>query len=381
VSAYDVIIVGGGLIGSSIAFELASEKLRVAVLDRQEPGREASWAAAGMLQTAPESTDGIPLVPLARASLALYPDFIRGVESDSGRPVELRKTGAMEIFFSADAKRELSTLVALHHGLGLPIEPLPLDEAFEMEPAISRHAQAAALLPEECALDSRALTEAVLAAAVARGAEVRAGVEVDSLITNGKPGGDGARVEGVVAGRQRIAAGHVILAAGAFSSRLAAAYRYAPTRPMRGQMVALRSSAAPIERVLRSTRGYIVPRDDAQPQRLVAGSTLENAGYEKRVTPEGLAHILEAAQELVPGLAGAEIIETWCGLRPDTPDHLPILGPTDVENLVIATGHFRNGILLAPITAKLIAEWIIEHRVSFDWEMFSPLRFASPRED
>ncbi len=378
---HDVVIVGGGIIGGSIAWELARRGLHPLVLDRQEPGREASWAAAGMLQTAPESTDGIPLVPLARASLALYPEFIRGVESDSGRSVGLRKTGAMEIFFSADAKRELSTLVALSHGLGLPIEPLPLDEAFEMEPAISRHAQAAALLPEECALDSRALTEAVLAAAVARGAEVRAGVEVDSLITNGKPGGDGARVEGVVAGRQRIAAGHVILAAGAFSSRLAAAYRYAPTRPMRGQMVALRSSAAPIERVLRSTRGYIVPRDDAQPQRLVAGSTLENAGYEKRVTPEGLAHILEAAQELVPGLAGAEIIETWCGLRPDTPDHLPILGPTDVENLVIATGHFRNGILLAPITAKLIAEWLTDRRVSFDWEIVSPLRFATPRED
>jgi glycine oxidase len=373
--SHDVVIIGGGIIGGAIAWELARRGLHPLVLDRQEPGREASWAAAGMLQTAPESTDGIPLVPLARASLALYPEFVRGVEEDSGRSVGLRKTGAMEIFFSADAKRELSTLVALSHGLGLPIEPLPLDEAFEMEPAISRHAQAAALLPEECALDSRALTEAVLAAAVARGAEVRAGVEVESLMESG------ARVEGVVAGGQRFTAAHVILAAGAFSSRLAAAQRYAPTRPMRGQMVALRSSAAPIERVLRSTRGYIVPRDDAQPQRLVAGSTLENAGYEKRVTPQGLAHILEAAQELVPGLAGAEIIETWCGLRPDTPDHLPILGPTDLEGLAIATGHFRNGILLAPITAKLIAEWITDRRVSFDWEIFSPLRFGPPRED
>jgi glycine oxidase len=145
-------------------------------------------------------------------------------------------------------------------------------------------------------------------------------------------------------------------------------------------MVALLSSAPPIHRVLRSTRGYIVPRDDARPQRLVAGSTLENAGYEKRVTPEGIARVLEAAQEIVPRLDAAEIVETWCGLRPDTPDHLPILGPTDLEGLNIATGHFRNGILLAPITAKLIAEWITERRVSFDWDIFSPLRFASPDE-
>jgi glycine oxidase len=368
----DVLVIGGGIIGGSIAWELARRGLRAIVLDRQEPGREASWAAAGMLQTAPENADGFPLVPLARASLGLYSEFVRDVEADSGRLVGLRRSGAMEIFFSSDAARELSTLVALHHGLGLATEALPLDEALEMEPALSRDAQAAALLPEECALDSRALTDAVLAAAVARGAEVRAGVEVESLQRSG------GRVTGVVAGGQNFSAAQVVLAAGAFSSQLEAVRRYAPTRPMRGQMVELRSSAEPILRVLRSTRGYVVPRDDARPQRLVAGSTLENTGYEKRVTPEGLARILEAAQDLVPGLDGAEIVETWCGLRPDTPDHLPILGPTDLDGLTIATGHFRNGILLAPITAKLIAEWIVEQRVSFDWEIFSPLRFGAP---
>jgi len=252
--------------------------------------------------------------------LALYPEFVAAIEADSDRTVGLRRTGAMEILFSSDAARELSTLVALHHGLGLRTEALPLDEALEMESALSRHAQAAALLPEECALDSRALTDAVLAAAVARDAEVCAGVEVESFVQSA------GRIEGVVAGGRRFTAAHVILAAGAFSSRLAAARRYAPTRPVRGQMVALGSSAPPIHRVLRSTRGYIVPRDDARPQRLVAGSTLENAGYEKRVTPEGIARVLAAAQEIVPGLDAAEIIETWCGLRPDTPDHLPILG-------------------------------------------------------
>jgi glycine oxidase len=371
---HDVLIIGGGIIGGSIAWELARRGLHPLVLDRQEAGREASWAAAGMLQPSPESADGLPLVPLARASLALYPEFAAAIEADSGRTVGLRRNGAMEILFSSDAVRELSALVALHRSLGLPTEALPLDEAFKMEPALSPHAQAAALLPNECAIDNRALTDAVLAAAVARGAEVRAGVEVESLLVRG------ARVEGAITGGQRFTAAHVVLAAGAFSSRLDVARRYAPTLPVRGQMIALLSSAPPIERVLRSTRGYIVPRDDARPQRLVAGSTLENVGYEKRVTPEGIARILEAAKEIVPALESAEIIETWCGLRPDTPDHLPILGPTDLDGLTIATGHFRNGILLAPVTAKLIAEWITYRRTSFDWEIFSPLRFASLAE-
>jgi glycine/D-amino acid oxidase-like deaminating enzyme len=141
-------------------------------------------------------------------------------------------------------------------------------------------------------------------------------------------------------------------------------------------MVALRHAGKPIRRVLRSERGYIVPRDYASPQKLVAGSTLENAGYEKAVTSGGLEQILSAVNELAPSLAGAEILETWCGLRPGTPDQLPILGPTDIEGLVMATGHYRNGILLAPVTAKLITEWITERRVSFEWENFSPLRFA-----
>ena len=166
-----------------------------------------------------------------------------------------------------------------------------------------------------------------------------------------------------------------MLAAGSWTSQLKQAAPYAPTRPVRGQMVALRNSGKPIRRVLRSERGYIVPRDHASPQKLVAGSTLENAGYEKAVTSGGLEQILGAVNELAPGLACAEILETWCGLRPGTPDQLPILGPTDVEGLVIATGHYRNGILLAPITAKLIAEWITDGKTSMNWEEFSPLRF------
>jgi glycine oxidase len=146
-------------------------------------------------------------------------------------------------------------------------------------------------------------------------------------------------------------------------------------------MVALKNAGAPIRRVLRSERGYIVPRGDDTPQNLVAGSTLENAGYEKAVTSGGLEEILGAVNELAPSLAGAEILDTWSGLRPGTPDQLPILGPTDIEGLIIATGHYRNGILLAPVTAKLITEWITEGRTVLNCEDFSPLRFLRGNVD
>lgn len=373
---YDVVIVGGGIIGGSIAFELAREKLRVAVLDRQELMHEASWAAAGMLSPAPDNPAAIPLVPLGRASLAIYPKFVAAIEEASEMCTDYRTGGALEVLCHGDAERELSTLVALHHGLGLACEPLRVEEAREMEPVLGRDARAAAFLPDEASVNPRSLTAAVLAAADTAGAKLCPGMEVTSLAKAGD------RCIGVrTAEDETISAQHVVLAAGCWTSQLSEAAPYAPTRPVRGQMVALRHGGKPIRRVLRSERGYIVPRDHANPQKLVAGSTFENAGYEKAVTSGGLEQILSAVNELAPSLADAEILETWSGLRPGTPDQLPILGPTDLEGLMIATGHFRNGILLAPITAKLIMEWITERRVSLDCEDFSPLRFMRGNAD
>lgn len=367
----DVVIVGGGIIGGSIAYELARRNLNVVVLDRQQPGQEASWAAAGMLSPAPDTPAAIPLVPLARASLALYPQFISAVQETSGFETGFRAEGALEALFHADAERELSTLVALHHGLGLACEPLPLDEAREMEPALGREMSAAAFLPDEASVDNRALTNAVLAAAQAAGVTLRPDVEVTSLLR------DGAACAGVkTSAEEAISAPQVVLAAGCWSALLPEAAQYAPTLPVRGQMIALQHSGKTIRRVLRSTHVYLVPRDDGRPQKIVAGSTLESAGYEKRVTSGGIAKILSAVNELAPELADAEVVETWCGLRPGTPDQLPILGPTEMEGLMIATGHYRNGILLAPVTAKLIAEWIVERRTSLDWARFNPLRFG-----
>jgi len=376
VNTYDVVIVGGGIIGGSIAFELARRNLRVIVFDRQELMHEASWAAAGMLSPAPDCPAAIPLVPLARASLALYPGFIDAIEESSEISTGYRTGGTLEVLCHGDAERELSTLVALHHGLGLACEPLPLEEAQEMEPALGRDARAAAFLPDEASVNPRSLNAALLDASSMAGAELRPGANVVSLIKDKK------RCAGVkTAAGEAFSAGHIVIAAGCWTSQLPDAAPYAPTRPVRGQMVALRHAGIPLRRVLRSERGYIVPRDHETPQNLVAGSTLENAGYEKAVTSGGLEEILGAVNELAPSLASAKILDTWSGLRPGTPDQLPVLGPTDVEGLMIATGHYRNGILLAPVTAKLITDWITEGRTTLNCEDFSPLRFLRGNAD
>jgi glycine oxidase len=368
--SHDVLVVGAGLVGSAVALRLAQEGLRVALLEKNEPGREASWAGAGMLSPAPDSPATIPLVPLSRASLSLYPQFIAEIEEISGRSTGYRSEGAIELLFSAEAERELSTLIAVHHALGLPTEPLPLDEAVKLEPNLTRRAQAAAYLPYEACVDNRALMEALLAAASISGVELVTGTPIQSMVVE-RARCTGVRTESGIL----FTAQDVIVSAGAFSTLLEGIIPRLATRPIRGQMAALQSQQR-IRHVVRCEQGYIVPRDSVVPQRLVTGSTLEDAGFNKCVTAHGIEKILSLAQEMIPNLSHAEIVELWCGLRPDTPDHLPLLGPAGVDGLTIATGHYRNGILLTPITAKLVREWILEKRVSMDWDIFNPMRFA-----
>jgi glycine oxidase len=366
--SYDVIIAGGGIIGSSIAFELAQHKLCVLVIDRQSPGQEASWAAAGMLSPAPDSADAIPLVPLARASLNIYPEFVSAVESASGMSAGYRPYGAIEALFDDDAENKLAAMIAQHNQLGLETEILHIEDAAVLEPHLSREVCAAAILRKEAAVDNRAFTRAILRAAELSAVEFRSNERVEALQLD-----ENGKCVGVIVNGEKISAKHVVIAAGFASSTIDGIAKYAPTIPMRGQMVALQSEKVDLHRVIRSERGYIVPRGDG---RCVTGSTIENVGTEKRVTPQGISKILSAAEEMIPALADAAIAETWCGLRPDTPDHLPSLGPTDIEELLVATGHFRNGILLAPITAKIIAEWIVNGKTSVNWDAFSPMRFV-----
>jgi glycine oxidase len=365
---FDVAIAGAGVIGGAIALDLSRTGLRVGVFDRQQPGLEASWASAGILSPAPENPSMIAMVPLGKASLAMYPQFIEQVEELAGQSTGFRPKGTLEALFSPDAQAELSTIIAVHHGLGLKAEPLRAADARELEPALSEEMEAAVLRPEEASVDNRALTSAVLHAAQRRGAEIFSEDGARAIWREGQ------RCKGLVLQNEKVEADWTIIAAGCFSATIGGLADYAPVRPAKGQMVALRADGVEIQRVLWSERIYIVPRNDG---RIVAGATVEYAGFDKRTTAGGVEKILSAAIELAPGLKDAHLEETWAGLRPDTPDHLPILGPTDMDGLLMATGHFRSGILLTPLTARLICEWITEQRVTVDWDRFSPMRFST----
>jgi glycine oxidase len=375
VKNYDVLVVGAGLIGSSIALELASQKLQVALLDRQQPGREASWAAAGMLSPGPDAPEDLPLVPLAKESLRLYPDFISSIEEASGYRVAFVREGALEIFHDSDGAAKRDQLLAEYTELGLVGAVISPEAARASEPALNPNVNAIAWLAGEATVDPRQLIEAAIAAAKNSGVTILTSQSVTSVLAE-----SGASI--VVANGQKISAGNVVIAAGSFCGSIGqdaargaiGMARYAPTHPVRGQMIAMRSKKVKLKKVLRSEHGYIVPRTDG---RIIAGSTLENVGFNRETTQEGLRKILDAAIALAPGLADAEIVETWAGLRPGTPDHLPIIGPTDIPGLLIATGHYRNGILLAPVTAKLIGDWIVEGKARFSVDRFSPLRFAA----
>ncbi len=368
---YDAVVAGGGVIGASIALELAEAGLKVALYDAREPGREASWASAGMISPAPENPGMIPFVPISLASVALYPNFIQKVEAISGMDVGYRKDGALDAILDGNVEEELSTVIALQHGVGLRAEALTAQQAREMEPSLNEEIEAAIFRPDEASLDNRVFTDAVITAALYRGVQIFAKNGAKALWK------ENGRCKGLILDNSRVEAKWTIIAAGCFSARIEGVAPYAPVFPAKGQMIALRCDPVEIEHVLWLEHTYLVPRNDGK---IIAGSTIERTGFDHDVTAAGMKKILGEAIRLAPELQQARIEETWAGLRPDSPDHLPILGPTDIDGLLIATGHFRSGILLAPITAVLMREWICSQRVSVDWERFSPMRFlAAPK--
>jgi glycine oxidase len=357
----DCLIVGGGIIGASLALELAREKLSVVLLERNEACREASWAAAGMLAPTSEHHEHPALEELARASSQLYPDWLSRLHPQGASAVGYRSEGALVVAFDEAERAVLS---------GVAGERLTSAELRRVEPALSERVASGVYLNRECQLDTRRLMEVLWQAAADAGAELWPGAEVRALsLASG-------RVTGVqLTDKSRLEAGSVVDAAGAWAGQLGeAAARLAPTRPIRGQIISLRAKTPPVGRVIRSARAYVVPRADGH---LLIGSTMEDAGYDNSVTPAGLARLLAGVQEILPGAARYFFEEAWAGLRPDTPDHLPILGATDLKNFFVAAGHFRNGILLAPMTARLMAELILGRAPSIPLDPFSPLRFAA----
>jgi len=345
VKTWDVIIVGGGIIGLSLAIELRKRGAQILIAERGEPGREASHAAAGMIADCADETPAL-LQPLATASARMYPEFVHGLQDESGINVDLRDQGTLLLSFSENSPA--------------PGNPVSLEK---VEPALSGCPYAAVHLKERT-VDPRALVSAALKAAKHRGVDISSGAPIKEILqSNG-------RVTGIVSDKTEYSAPVVVNCAGAWAGQFSP-LRF-PTRPVKGQMLAV---AAPhlLRHVIRAPDVYLVPRSDG---RVLIGSTLEDAGYDKRTDWSTIQRMHKAAITLVPALERTRILEDWAGLRPGTPDDLPILGATSIPGYFVATGHYRDGIMLSAITARLMAQVIAGEKCDYDISPFNPGRFC-----
>jgi len=355
VKTWDVIIMGGGIIGLSLAIALRKRGASVLVVERGEPGREASHAAGGMLADCIVETPAA-LQPLASASARMYPEFVHEVENESGLNVDLRDQGTL-LFLPLHDSRDRAEFGATHS------LPTPLSE---LEPAIVDPKLPVFFLMER-SVDPRALTAAALKAAKHRGVDFSSADPVTAVDL-----ADG-RVTGVTTTKTTFSAPTVVNCAGAWSGQIPPCAF--PTRPVKGQMLCLIARTL-LKHVVRAPEVYLIPRSDG---RVIVGTTVEEAGFDKRTDLAVIQHLHRAAIVLAPELRNAKILEDWAGLRPGTPDALPILGATSKPGYYVATGHFRDGILLAPITAHLMAQLIDGSKPEFDLAAFSPARFQPAR--
>ncbi|HEV7870174.1 MAG TPA: glycine oxidase ThiO [Modestobacter sp.] len=351
--APDVVVAGGGLIGLSIAWRSAQRGLSVTVVD-DAPGTGASRAAAGMLAPVTEASYGEEaLLRLCLASLQRYPAFAAELEAAGGVPVGLRTAGTLVVGFDADDQRALDALLEYQRELGLAVERLPPREARRREPSLTPRLRGALQVPGDHSVDARAVHAGLLAAAAAAGV-----VLVRSQVTGVRI--EDGRATGVhLADGTALAAGTVVLALGAHSGTLPGAPDV-PVRPVKGQILRLAGAAGlltgTVRALVRGRHVYLVP---CAGDRLIVGATVEDRGFDDRVTAGGVHDLLRDAIEVVPGISELELVETLARWRPGTPDNAPVLGPAGVPGLVLATGHHRNGALLTPVTADLVTELLV----------------------
>jgi glycine oxidase len=352
VKTWDVIIVGGGIIGLSLAIALRKRGAQVLIVERREPGREASHAAGGMLADCILETPAA-LQPLATASASMYPEFVHELQVESGINVDLRDQGTI-------------LLLSEHPPARFSRTELSATQLAELEPALARMIRPAYYLKER-SVDPRALTHAALETARRREVDFSSGDPVTTVNVSG------GRVTGVTAEKTKFDAAKVVNCAGAWSGQIGP--QAFPTRPVKGQMLCLAApSRSLLKHVIRAPEVYLIPRSDG---RILVGATTEEAGFDKRTDPATIQRLHHAAVAMVPELKNAKLLEDWAGLRPGTPDALPILGATETPGYHVATGHFRDGILLAPITAQVMAEIISGANPALDLSPFSPSRFPN----
>lgn len=344
-------ILGGGIIALAAAFELSGRGAEVCVIDSAEPGRAASWAAAGMLAPWSEQHADSVLQQLCAESLALYPAFAQRIREASGVDPQLRLDGILNVAFEESSLKRLEQRAAELRANAISAQMLSREDLLLVEPALGAHVCGALLVPGEGQIDNRRLVRALLEACARRGVRVESGVR-DLRIEC-----DTRRALGVRTGRGFTAAEAVVNAAGAWSAQVEGIdERYAvPVRPVKGQMLAIEVPRGFMRRATWVPGAYLVPRSDG---RLLVGATVEEAGYDTRTTASGMQQLLAAALHAAPALSNFSVSETWAGLRPATPSGRPVIGATALDGYYVATGHYRNGILLAPVTAGLLADAI-----------------------
>lgn len=354
--SWDAIIVGGGVIGLSLACRLRTHSLDVLVVEKQALAREATYAAGGMIAHC-DPNNPPDLKPLAAASASMYPEFVRELEIDSGERVDLRDVGTIAYFDQSD----IPDCAGAH--------ALTEAELAQLEPPLMLRGRPW-FLPE-CSVDPRSLGSALVKAAAQHGVDVVTGHPAIEVIVAEN------RAAGVRTAHSAYPSAVVVNCCGAWAGQIQPLG--IPTHPVKGQMVCVvpepgAAHVGPLVRhVVRTPDVYIIPRSDG---RILLGATVEDAGFDKQVDPDTIQRLFKAAIRTVPQLAGMRIHDAWAGLRPASPDKLPIMGETSLPGYYAGTGHYRDGILLAPITAHLMTQLITGCRTDFDLTPFSPLRFG-----
>jgi glycine oxidase len=363
VKSWDAIIIGGGIIGVSLALSLRKEGLRVLIVERGEPGREASHAAAGMLVG---SGAEIPaaLRDLAKESARMYPEFVHEIEDESGMKIDLREQGTILVSRESEFPDGVEALSAEKlKALEPAVAIQGIRQGGAGRPSLHIKDEYRAAYVNERSVDPRTLIAAAVKAAKHRDVDISSGSEVREVVA------ENGRAAGVKTEKTFYASGIVVNCAGAWAGQIAP-YRF-PVRPVKGQMLAV-TGGPPLKHVIRGDEVYLVPRSDGK---IVIGSTLEDAGFNKQLDVDTVENLLNAAIDLVPELARARQHEAWAGLRPGTPDGLPILGKTATPGYFIASGHYRDGILLAPVTAKVMADLVLGKSFNREISSFAPFRF------
>lgn len=366
----NTVIIGGGIIGLSLGWQLAKKGINVEILERDLAGKSASWAAAGML--APQAEMGFEDIDhfyLCRKSLELYPKFLEELYNDSGIKVEVEKTGCILPAFDRDDAERLRRLYDFREKIGLPVVWLSSSEAREVEPFLSPRCTGAIWIEDDAQVNNRLMLESLKKAFVKCGGKLYEEHNVENInVSNGK-------VTGVNIHGTDINFDNVIVAGGAWSKQIPGLPEnlLPPVRPVKGQIINLRlNDSCRLTKVVRAPDVYLLPKSDG---RLILGASVEEMGYDVQPTAGEIFRLLERGWEAVPSIYDLPIESIDVGLRPGSRDHMPIIGDSEVEGLFFATGHYRNGILLTPITAYELSDWIVTGTSSETLKGFGISRF------